>query len=198
MDHLGTATRQSVFPKSPTCPTLTRSPPRFFNDFLSQPLDENLNGSFLHTMRAFYDGDAYPALGLYFRFFDVAVSHSLTADPKLHNSAGSRGSTTSAEHGVRPLSSQNQAQKWAKWIRSCRQPWQPAYLLDERMVGHPVNQPVQAITCPMAEDSLGPLLPGRGLVQIRFQDGLSGSRPFFVGVLTTRAITYCIVMSWPR
>lgn len=25
-------------------------------------------------MRTFYDGDAYPALGLYFKFFDVAVS----------------------------------------------------------------------------------------------------------------------------
>lgn len=30
--------------------------------------------SFLVSMRAFYDGDAYPALGLYFRFLDVAVS----------------------------------------------------------------------------------------------------------------------------
>lgn len=48
--------------------------PRFFNDLLSQPLDENFNGSFWHTMRAFYDGDTYPDLGLYFRFFDVAVS----------------------------------------------------------------------------------------------------------------------------
>lgn len=47
---------------------------RFFNDLLSQPLDENFNGSFWHTMRAFYDGDTYPNLGLYFRFFDVAVS----------------------------------------------------------------------------------------------------------------------------
>ncbi|KAI7775066.1 hypothetical protein LA080_007402 [Diaporthe eres] len=45
---------------------------KFFNDLLSQPLDENFNGSFWHTMRAFYDGDAYPDLGLHFRFFDVA------------------------------------------------------------------------------------------------------------------------------
>lgn len=51
--------------------------PRFFNDLLSQPLDENFNGSFWHTMRAFYDGDTYPNLGLYFRFFDVAVSRWL-------------------------------------------------------------------------------------------------------------------------
>jgi hypothetical protein len=25
-------------------------------------------------MRAFYDGDGYPPMGLYFKFFDVAVS----------------------------------------------------------------------------------------------------------------------------
>lgn len=50
---------------------------RFFNDLLSQPLDENFNGSFWHTMRAFYDGDTYPNLGLYFRFFDVTVSYWL-------------------------------------------------------------------------------------------------------------------------
>lgn len=55
--------------------------PRFFNDLLSQPLDENFNGSFWHTMRAFYDGDAYPDLGLKFRFVDVAVSYLLVACP---------------------------------------------------------------------------------------------------------------------
>ncbi|KAJ4387419.1 hypothetical protein N0V93_008011 [Gnomoniopsis smithogilvyi] len=40
----------------------------FFNDFLS----EGYPPSFWHTMRTFLDGDGYPALGLYFKFFDVA------------------------------------------------------------------------------------------------------------------------------
>jgi hypothetical protein len=29
---------------------------------------------FWHMLRVFYDGDSYPPLGLYFKFFDVAVS----------------------------------------------------------------------------------------------------------------------------
>jgi len=40
----------------------------FFNDLLSQ----GWPASFWHSMRSFYDGDGYPALGLYFKFFDVA------------------------------------------------------------------------------------------------------------------------------
>lgn len=48
---------------------------RFFNDLLSVGMQPGFSGaSFWHTMRAFYDGDAYPALGLYFQFFDIAVS----------------------------------------------------------------------------------------------------------------------------
>lgn len=43
---------------------------RFFADLLSQ----SWPSGFWHTMRTFYDGDAYPAMGLYFKFFDVAVS----------------------------------------------------------------------------------------------------------------------------
>ncbi|KAG8162286.1 hypothetical protein KVR01_008051 [Diaporthe batatas] len=40
----------------------------FFADLLSQ----SWPAGFWHTMRTFYDGDAYPALGLYFKVFDVA------------------------------------------------------------------------------------------------------------------------------
>lgn len=40
----------------------------FFNDLL--PADGS--GGFLKTMRVFWDGDAYPALPLYFRVFDEA------------------------------------------------------------------------------------------------------------------------------
>ncbi|KAF2035002.1 hypothetical protein EK21DRAFT_107634 [Setomelanomma holmii] len=40
----------------------------FFNDLLSQ----GWPAPFWHTMRAFYDGDGYPPMGLYFKFFDVA------------------------------------------------------------------------------------------------------------------------------
>ncbi|KAH8777369.1 hypothetical protein F5883DRAFT_543377, partial [Diaporthe sp. PMI_573] len=42
----------------------------FFADLLSQ----SWPSGFWHTMRVFYDWDAYPAMGLYFKFFDVAVS----------------------------------------------------------------------------------------------------------------------------
>ena len=41
----------------------------FFNDLLSR----GWPAPFWHGMRTFYDGDIYPDLGLYFRFFDVAV-----------------------------------------------------------------------------------------------------------------------------
>lgn len=44
--------------------------PRFFADLNSKSYPP----AFWHTMRTFYDGDTYPALGLYFKFFDVAVS----------------------------------------------------------------------------------------------------------------------------
>ena len=51
---------------------------RFFNDFL-----EEMPVSFWHSMRSFYDGDAYPSLGLYFQFIDVVVgvatSHEISA-----------------------------------------------------------------------------------------------------------------------
>ncbi|KUI61318.1 Quercetin 2,3-dioxygenase [Cytospora mali] len=40
----------------------------FFNDLISSGYME----SFWQTMRSFYDGDTYPVLPLYFRFFDVA------------------------------------------------------------------------------------------------------------------------------
>ncbi|KAF7319270.1 Cupin-2 domain-containing protein [Mycena chlorophos] len=40
----------------------------FFNDVFSS----DSPFAFWHTMRAFYDGDTYPAMGLYFRFFDIA------------------------------------------------------------------------------------------------------------------------------
>lgn len=48
---------------------------RFFADIFEQ---EHMN-SFWYTMRAFYDGDGYAKLPLYFRFFDVAVS--VPSDP---------------------------------------------------------------------------------------------------------------------
>lgn len=53
---------------------------RFFADLLSQ----NWPSGFWHTMGTFYDGDAYPAMGLYFKFFDVAVSHSIPLWCPLH------------------------------------------------------------------------------------------------------------------
>lgn len=34
-------------------------------------------------MRTFYDGDGYPDLGLYFRFFDVAVSGTRSCEEGL-------------------------------------------------------------------------------------------------------------------
>ncbi|KAI3399147.1 hypothetical protein diail_7726 [Diaporthe ilicicola] len=40
----------------------------FFADLLSG----SWPSGFWHTMRTFYDGDAYPSLGLYFKTFDVA------------------------------------------------------------------------------------------------------------------------------
>lgn len=43
---------------------------RFFADLLSG----SWPAGFWHTMRTFYDGDGYPALGLYFKAFDFAVS----------------------------------------------------------------------------------------------------------------------------
>lgn len=52
---------------------------RFFNDLLS----EGPTMTFWHAMRSFYDGDGYPALPLYFRFFDVAVSFLLPYNVKL-------------------------------------------------------------------------------------------------------------------
>lgn len=52
-------------------PKLTFPLIRFFADLLSQ----NWPSGFWHTMRTFCDGDAYPAMGLYFKFVDVAVSH---------------------------------------------------------------------------------------------------------------------------
>lgn len=42
---------------------------RFFDDLLA----EGWPAPFWHTMRAFYDGDGYPALGLHFKFLDMAV-----------------------------------------------------------------------------------------------------------------------------
>lgn len=42
---------------------------RFFNELLGG----DQTPSFWHAIRAFYDGDGYPVLPLYFRFFDVAV-----------------------------------------------------------------------------------------------------------------------------
>lgn len=43
---------------------------RFFNDIFST----GIFGGFFHTMRAFYDGDTYLALPLYFQFIDEVVS----------------------------------------------------------------------------------------------------------------------------
>ena len=54
-----------------SCLCLRLGPFRFFADFVSASWPPG----FWHTMRTFYDGDAYPALGLYFKFFDVAVSY---------------------------------------------------------------------------------------------------------------------------
>jgi hypothetical protein len=42
----------------------------FFNDMLAQ----GWPAPFWYMLRVFYDGDSYPPLGLYFKFFDVAVS----------------------------------------------------------------------------------------------------------------------------
>lgn len=53
---------------------------RFFNDLLSIGVQPDFGGAFWHTMRVFYDGDTYPALGLYFRFPDVVVSFPILQD----------------------------------------------------------------------------------------------------------------------
>lgn len=42
----------------------------FFNDMLS----DGWPAGFWYLMRVFYDNDGYPDMGLYFSFFDVAVS----------------------------------------------------------------------------------------------------------------------------
>nr|GAT57099.1 predicted protein [Mycena chlorophos] len=51
----------------------------FFNDLLH----DTPGFSFWRLMRAFYDGDAYISLGLYFRFFDVAFVTVLGGVAKL-------------------------------------------------------------------------------------------------------------------
>jgi hypothetical protein len=85
---------------------------RFFNDLLAQ----GWPAPFWYMLRVFYDGDSYPPLGLYFKFFDVAVRVFLTEN-NFAAKADIVSDSLSPSLGALQSSSQHRGRNWSNVYR---------------------------------------------------------------------------------